>query len=360
MANGTTTPPPSAELDAFYTLIMQRILPGALCTILLLCAMLYSNGSYAGNDESVALQLTSPVLAISTAVPICNSSSFGGVVEACTLRTWRLNPFYGLLVVLMRSGDFCAPSPTVHNAFFELSLEFLLKYEEGHCFRGSGVYDQLSGRCHSELGGLPEVAPQLLRRFGRVDFRKCLQNRNASVEAVIAIANSSVGSTSGFPQMNFEDDRGMEREWDYTALPPQLRFPVKVALPREVSGQTYLRTISHGAWSQASFELGCYQEFTAVKISEGKGIYREQFNLCLYNLYVDDRRPISTPSQLAIHFMSQTHLQRKRREKISLGPNSAPEARPQRKRRKKQMKENAKKWGKATKKLYEEWVMEDN
>ncbi|KAF9444985.1 hypothetical protein P691DRAFT_777890 [Macrolepiota fuliginosa MF-IS2] len=180
---------PFAELDAFYMVIMQRIPPKALPTVLLLCMLLCSGSSYAGGGQSGVI-LWRNLLALSEIEfqAVCNhlsavlhihghSDSLDFAQFGDTSRPFQhANPvaleelrnhigsklggsiyfyhksFYDFLIDATRSGAFCIWSSPTLNAYYKHSLEVLVKYEESYTLRGS------------ELGlapGLPDSASSL-------------------------------------------------------------------------------------------------------------------------------------------------------------------------------------------------------
>ncbi|KAF9454379.1 hypothetical protein P691DRAFT_808516 [Macrolepiota fuliginosa MF-IS2] len=179
---------PFAELDAFYTLIMQRISPEILPTVLLLYRMLGTWNSYPGGGRTRGVLFLSNVLGLSELKLklICNElsavlqvhisdqpflihtadtskpfqhASFE-IVEALgyPINIWLggslsfyHKSFYDFLVDSTRSGVFCITDLAGYNdTWFKHCLETQLKYQESYCFRDSelvlapGVLDSSS------------------------------------------------------------------------------------------------------------------------------------------------------------------------------------------------------------------------
>ncbi|KAF9444983.1 hypothetical protein P691DRAFT_298106 [Macrolepiota fuliginosa MF-IS2] len=210
---------PFAGLDAFYMVIMQRIPPKALPTVLLLCVLLCNGFSYAGGDE-VGVMLWSNLLALSEIEfrAVCNHLSavlhihghsdpldfakFGDTnrpfqhANPATMEELSVHivkklggsiyfyhkSFFDFLCDPTRSGTFCVQSSPMNNVYCKHFLEVLVKYEESYSFQGSG-------------------------------------------------------------------NQAMEGMRDHTALLSQFDHPVQVARVQEVPGQTYIWTIPHRAWS---------------------------------------------------------------------------------------------------------------
>ncbi|KAF9440177.1 hypothetical protein P691DRAFT_780138 [Macrolepiota fuliginosa MF-IS2] len=171
-----TNSSPFTGLDAFYMLIMRRIPPEKLPTVLLLCIMLCSIGSYPGSRYTCGVMRWSNLLRLSKIdfQATCNqlsavlhvqdhSDSFDPSRFGDTDRLfWHAAPafveelrvhvrvrlggsihfyhksFYDFLMDPTRSGPFCVTSSHMYNAYFKHCLEVTLKYEESYGFQGSG------------------------------------------------------------------------------------------------------------------------------------------------------------------------------------------------------------------------------
>ncbi|KAF9444414.1 hypothetical protein P691DRAFT_796556 [Macrolepiota fuliginosa MF-IS2] len=171
-----TSSSPFAGLDAFYALIMRRIPPEKLPTVLLLCILLCSVDSYPGSGSTNGVMRWSNLLGLSKIdfQATCNQlsavlhvhdhsdsfdpSRFGDTDH----RFWHATPafieelgdhvcdrlggsihfyhksFYDFLTDPMRSGPFCVASSRMRNTYFKHCLEVTLKYEESYGFQGSG------------------------------------------------------------------------------------------------------------------------------------------------------------------------------------------------------------------------------
>ncbi|KAF9444071.1 hypothetical protein P691DRAFT_678282 [Macrolepiota fuliginosa MF-IS2] len=167
-----------AGLDAFYMLIMQRIPPERLPTILLLCRLLCSGESYPGSGTYSGVMQWSNLLRLSEIDfrAACNQLSavlyarehsdfFDFSQLGDTDRSfWHAAPafveaqagtahvvgrlggsihfyhksFYDFLIDPTRSGPFCIRSSPMHNAYFKHCLEVIFEYEESYRFQGSG------------------------------------------------------------------------------------------------------------------------------------------------------------------------------------------------------------------------------
>ncbi|KAF9449066.1 hypothetical protein P691DRAFT_774915 [Macrolepiota fuliginosa MF-IS2] len=165
---------PFAGLDAFYMVIMQRIPPDVLPTVLLLCRLLCSGGAYSGgNQHSVILWSNLLTLSEIDFRAVCNqlsavlhihghSDSLNFAQFGDTNRPFRHatpaaieelrdhirsklggsiyfyhKSFYDFLWDPMRSGTFCVWSSATLNVYRKHCLEVLVKFEEGYSFRGS-------------------------------------------------------------------------------------------------------------------------------------------------------------------------------------------------------------------------------
>lgn len=170
---GSTSP--FAQLDAMYTLIMQRISPEMLPDVLLFCAMLCFRRSQ-GSHDSRGVIIHSNTLGFSELKfkTVCNQlnavlhfqdqqmplafdhtidtsrpfqytcpevvrqlrrsiySSLGGTIS------FYHKSFLDFLADPTRSGAYCVASPPFHNALFEHCLKLQLEYQESYCFQGSG------------------------------------------------------------------------------------------------------------------------------------------------------------------------------------------------------------------------------
>ncbi|KAF9451467.1 hypothetical protein P691DRAFT_807829 [Macrolepiota fuliginosa MF-IS2] len=166
-----------AGLDAFYMLIMQRIPPEDLPTILFLCRLLCGAASYLGSGYTSGAMRLSNMLGLSAIDfwAICNQlsavlhvhdhsdsfdfSQFGDTDHPF----WHATPvfveelrahvnsrlggaihfyhksFYDFLVDPTRSGPFYLWSPSVCNVDFKHYLDVTLKYEESYRFNGSDL-----------------------------------------------------------------------------------------------------------------------------------------------------------------------------------------------------------------------------
>ncbi|KAF9447987.1 hypothetical protein P691DRAFT_730472 [Macrolepiota fuliginosa MF-IS2] len=184
-----TDKPPFAGLDAFYMVIMRRIPPKALPTVLLLCTQLCNDRAYAGGDQSGVMLwgnfLTqseiefravcnhlSAVLHIRDHNDSFDLTQFNGTnrpfqhanraaIEELRNHTYNKlggsiyfyhKSFYDFIIDPTRSGTFCLGSPPMINALYKHSLEVVLKYEESYSFRGSEL-----GLAH----GVPDSASSL-------------------------------------------------------------------------------------------------------------------------------------------------------------------------------------------------------
>lgn len=171
---GTTPKSPFKELDAIYTLTLQRIPSEMLLPILRFCAMLCHSGLHVGRAGKGAL-IQSNLLGLSELEfkAICNQLSavlhfhdhaeplrFSRTIDTTrsfqyaspeAIQEFRIvrsrlggsisfyhKSFYDFLVDPTRSGAFCVTSPAMLDVLFEHCLELQLKYEESYCFRGSG------------------------------------------------------------------------------------------------------------------------------------------------------------------------------------------------------------------------------
>ncbi|KAF9449305.1 hypothetical protein P691DRAFT_573358 [Macrolepiota fuliginosa MF-IS2] len=157
-------------------LIMQRIPPKDLSTILLLCCslcngLLYSGSGHSGGvmqlsnllrlseiDFRAACNQLSAVLHVQDHSDSLDPSQFGDTDRSF----WHAAPasvkelrahvrgrlggsihfyhksFFDFLTNPTRSGPFCVGSSSIYNAYFKHCLEVTLKYEESHRFQGSG------------------------------------------------------------------------------------------------------------------------------------------------------------------------------------------------------------------------------
>ncbi|KAF9442582.1 hypothetical protein P691DRAFT_681180, partial [Macrolepiota fuliginosa MF-IS2] len=164
---------PFADLDGFYMLIMRRIPPDALTTVLLLCHVLCNLGSYA-SDSQTGVMFWGNMLGLSEIEfrAGCNhlsavlhvhdhSDSFDSTQFGDTGRPFqRTTPaaikqlgthirrqlggsiyfyhksFVDFLMDPMRSCKFCVGSSPIINAHYKNSLEVLFKYEESYSLQG--------------------------------------------------------------------------------------------------------------------------------------------------------------------------------------------------------------------------------
>ncbi|KAF9449078.1 hypothetical protein P691DRAFT_703813 [Macrolepiota fuliginosa MF-IS2] len=177
-----------AGLDAFYTLIMRRIPPEKLPTVLLLCTLLCNAGSYPGSETYSGVMQWSNILRLSEIDfrATCNQlsavlhihdhsdtldfSQFGDTdcplqyavpafVEGLRVHVrGRLGgsihfyhkSFFDFLIDPTRSGPFYVWSSPMDNAYFKHCLEVVLKCEETYHFQVSelilahGVADSAS------------------------------------------------------------------------------------------------------------------------------------------------------------------------------------------------------------------------
>ncbi|KAF9440178.1 hypothetical protein P691DRAFT_688526, partial [Macrolepiota fuliginosa MF-IS2] len=184
-----------AGLDAFYMLIMQRIPPEDLSTVLLLCRILCSSASYPGSGYTSSVMHFSNLLELSEIDfrATCNRLSavlhvhdhsnsfdppprFGDtdcpfwhaapsfIEELRVYVSVRLGgsihfyhkSFYDFLIDPTRSGPFCVWSSPMHNAYFKHCLGVMLKYEESYDFQGSDLI-----LAH----GVADSAPSLSRPY---------------------------------------------------------------------------------------------------------------------------------------------------------------------------------------------------
>ncbi|KAF9445555.1 hypothetical protein P691DRAFT_777487 [Macrolepiota fuliginosa MF-IS2] len=165
---------PFAELDAFYMLIMQRIPPDVLPTVLHSCMLLCGGGSFAG-DSWTGVMFWGNMLTLSEIEfrAVCNHLSavlhvyhhsdpldftqFGDTnrpfqrITPSTIKELRVHirrqlggsihfyhkSFFDFLMDPTRSGPFCVISSPVVNAYYKHCLDVVLKYEESYSLRGS-------------------------------------------------------------------------------------------------------------------------------------------------------------------------------------------------------------------------------
>ncbi|KAF9446793.1 hypothetical protein P691DRAFT_776618 [Macrolepiota fuliginosa MF-IS2] len=384
-----TSNSPFAELDAFYMLIIQRIPPEELPTILLLCAILCQLGMYAPGGSQIGGMLLGNLLSLSEIQfrAVCNQLSavlhfdnrgdsfdpiqFGNIdhlfqrATSTPTRGFRAyvrsglggsiyfyhKSFYDFLVDPMRSGTFCVMSLAVTNAQFKKYLELLLKYESDY-FQGPGevqasfqslahilntmnqelvlapgipdstpplswpcsnelvnfvlkacVYDWVSNGCLF-LVCYPGIEPQLMRHFGQVDFRKIQ-------EGAIMLFSGNSTPLSSWSWNYHGDSKFIDKTRLFRILPNEFQtFDVvefnamikkfqkyeiiqpyypnfisrfKSLIPggfqdKRTSG---LYRIGHGPKScfwywEINFKAGCYQDFRAPNLAEGRRIYEEE------------------------------------------------------------------------------------
>ncbi|KAF9445558.1 hypothetical protein P691DRAFT_777489 [Macrolepiota fuliginosa MF-IS2] len=165
---------PFAELDAFYMLIMQRIPPDVLTTVLLLCNELCTDSSYTSDSQTgVTFCGNAWTLSEIEFQAVCNHLSavlhvhdYSNPLDftqfgATNLPFQRLSPaairklrdhidhrlggsiyfyhksFSDFLIDPTRSGPFCVMSSPGPNAYYKHCLSVMLKYEESYSLRGS-------------------------------------------------------------------------------------------------------------------------------------------------------------------------------------------------------------------------------
>ncbi|KAF9446884.1 hypothetical protein P691DRAFT_732444 [Macrolepiota fuliginosa MF-IS2] len=366
---------PFAELDAFYMLIMQRIPPKDLPTILLLCAILCHLATYAAGGYRWGAMLQGNLLSLSEIQfrAVCNQLSavlrfdgrndrfdltqFGDTgspfQRATSALTGKLRDhvygrlgdsiyfyhrsFYDFLIDPTRSGAFCVRSPAVTNAHFKNDLGLLLEYDGSCCFQESelvlapGVPDSaasLSWPYTNELVNsmlkacvyvwafsscfgyicYPGIEPQLIRHFGRVDFRKGHEGRMM----LFAEHSAPLHNWSWNYRGNSKYFRGTRlfrilpnefQRFDAVAFNAMIKnfqkygiirpyypnFPAwfKSLIPKKLQDKhtSGLYRIGRGPKScfwywEINFKAGYYQEFMALDLAEGKRIYEEeQFDL---------------------------------------------------------------------------------
>ncbi|KAF9445557.1 hypothetical protein P691DRAFT_762396 [Macrolepiota fuliginosa MF-IS2] len=172
---GYTRNSPFAELDAFYMLIMRRIPPDVLHTVIFLCKLLCNAMPYADGIQT-GVMLRSNMLGLSEIEfrTVCNhlsavlyvhdhDDSFDSTQFGDTNRPFqRIAPaaidllkydirrrlggsiyfyhksFFDFLTDLTRSGTFCVVFSPGPDAYYKHCLGVVLKYEESYSLRGSG------------------------------------------------------------------------------------------------------------------------------------------------------------------------------------------------------------------------------
>ncbi|KAF9444413.1 hypothetical protein P691DRAFT_778274 [Macrolepiota fuliginosa MF-IS2] len=177
VTSNPTSSSPFAGLDAFYTLIMRRIPPEKLPTVLLLCIILCGADSYAGSGYTSGVMRWSNLLGLSKIdfQATCNqlsavlhvqdhSDSFDPSRFGDTDRPlWHTAPasinelrvhvrvrlggsthfyhksFFDFLINPTRSGPFCIRSSPMLNAYFKHCLKVTLRFEESYDFQGSDL-----------------------------------------------------------------------------------------------------------------------------------------------------------------------------------------------------------------------------
>ncbi|KAF9441166.1 hypothetical protein P691DRAFT_766631 [Macrolepiota fuliginosa MF-IS2] len=241
--------------------------------------------------------------------------------------------FSDFLMDSTRSGTFCVMSLAMTNAHFKNDLGRLLEYDESYCFHepelflapgvpGSApslswphtnglvnsmlkacVYDWVSSSCF-EFIRHPGVEPQLMRHFGRADFRKAQEN----MTVVFAEHSALLGSWSWGYRGKCKYIRGtclfrtllstfqtfdvvgfnamIKRFQKYGIIQPyhpNFTSRFKSLVPKKFQDKyiSGLYRIGHGPKScfwywEINFEAGYYREFMSPDLAEGRRIYEEE------------------------------------------------------------------------------------